>query len=340
MKDTTHGSRSEQGRPQQGQLALPVDAQADAVPRRKRNVSPPQQLELILADMIDVTPKDDLASMEIPLYSLSKHSDTEQRVYQRGNRTVRVIPSGVGAATVFDKDLILYVASQLVERLNRNLPVSRTVQVESFDFLKATSRDTSRSGYESIFNMLRRLRGTTIETNIPTGGKIQTDGFSIITDYSVITGKKSYNKRKDEHILRVLSFTVTLSDWLYNGLLELEVLTLNRQYFQLGKAIERKLYEVGRKHCGTEKAVWAVGIDLLMEKIGFRRDRANFRAELREIIRADSLPDYRVALDHSKRPDMVVFYTRNAALLSKYIRNEGCYDWFNALESKDTLAAA
>jgi plasmid replication initiation protein len=339
LKDITRGSRSERGRAQQGELALPGEAPAEAAPRRKRNVATPQQLELVLADMVDVAPKDDLASMEIPLYSLSKNKDTEERVYQRGNRTVRVIPSGVGAATVFDKDLVLYAVSQIVERLNRGLPVSRTVQIESFDFIKATSRDDSRGGYENILGMLRRLRGTTVETNIPTGGKLQTKGFSIIDEYDVLSGKKSFNKKKGEEVQRVLSFTVTLSEWIYNGLLELEVLTLNRQYFQLGKAIERKLYEVARKHCGTDKALWKIDIDLLMEKIGFRRDRSNFRADLREIIKANTLPDYYMALDHSKRPDMVVFYTRNAAMLSKYIRSEGCFDWFNALETKESVAA-
>ncbi|MEY8174663.1 replication initiator protein A [Burkholderia multivorans] len=338
MKNTTQAMLLNDAQP--SAVVPSSDAGEMPTPRRKRNVNQPQQLELVLADMVDVAPKDDLASMEIPLYSLSKNKDTEIRVYTRGNRTVRVIPSGEGAANVFDKDLILYVASQLVERINRNLPVSPTVQIETYDFIKATDRDASRGGYENILGMLRRLRGTTIETNIPTGGRRQANGFSLITNYSVLSGKSSFSKKKGEKVERVLSFTVTLSEWIYNGLLELEVLTLDRRYFQLGKAIERKLYEVARKHCGTDKAMWEIGIDLLAEKIGFRRDRPNFRAELRSIIKADTLPEYRMALDRSRRPDMVVFYTRNAAALSKHIRTQGCYDWFNALETKESLTAS
>lgn len=337
MKNTMQATLLSEARP--SSVVPSSDEDGTSTPRRKRNVGQPQQLELVLADMVDVAPKDDLASMEIPLYSLSKNKDTETRVYQRGNRSVRIIPSGEGAATVFDKDLILYVASQLVERMNRKLPVSPTVQIQTYDFIKATDRDDSRGGYENILGMLRRLRGTTIETNIPTGGERQADGFSLITNYSVISGKRSFNKKKGENVERVLSFTVTLSDWIYNGLLELEVLTLDRRYFQLGKAIERKLYEVARKHCGTDKAMWEVGIDLLAEKIGFRRDRPKFRSELRAIIKADTLPEYRMALDQSRRPDMVVFYTRDAAALSKHIRTQGCYDWFRALETKETLTA-
>lgn len=56
--------------------------------------------------------------MEFPIFSLAKNKDIETREYRRGNRVVRVIPSSVGAATVFDKDLLLYIASQLIEAKN------------------------------------------------------------------------------------------------------------------------------------------------------------------------------------------------------------------------------
>lgn len=348
MKDSTRGTPN----PAQADLDLDAAETANVVPqtnaarrKRSREVIEPQQLELVLADALDVVPKDDIGSMGVPIFSLSKSGDSEVRIYQRGNRTVRIIPSGVGAATVFDKDLILYLASQIVDRINRNLPVSRTVQVDTYDFIKATARDDSRSGYEGILNLLRRLRGTTLETNIPTGGIVPDKGFSLIDEYEVVSKRKrkatvaEKKQGKGDQIDRPLTFTVTMSKWLYNGLLKLEVLTLHRQYFQLTKAIERTLYETARRHCGKDKALWKMEIDGLAEKIGFRRDRPKFRAELRQIIKDDTLPEYYLALDHSTRPGMVVFYTRDAAALSKYIRTEGCYDWFNALETKATLAA-
>src|ERR1035437_809665 len=51
--------------------------------------------------------KDDIGSMEFPIFSLSKNKDLETRTYRRGNRVVKIIPSVAGAATVFDKDLLL-----------------------------------------------------------------------------------------------------------------------------------------------------------------------------------------------------------------------------------------
>ena len=68
----------------------------------------PEQGDLFRCEITNWPLKDDIASMEFPIFSLSKNKDLETREYRRGNRVVKIIPSGVGAATVFDKDLLLY----------------------------------------------------------------------------------------------------------------------------------------------------------------------------------------------------------------------------------------
>ena len=55
---------------------------------------------------------------------------------------------------------------------------------------------------------------------------------------------------------------VTLSEWLYNAVLGKEVLTISRDYFRLRKPIERRLYELARKHCGNQEK-WTVGLKIL-----------------------------------------------------------------------------
>ena len=91
----------------------------------------------------------------------------------------------------------------------------------------------------------------------------------------------------------MVSVSVTLSDWLYQAVLSRSVLTLNRDYFRLRKPLERRLYELARKHCGKQ-ARWQVSVDTLLKKSGSTSPRRVFRAMLREIIRRDSLPDYRL----------------------------------------------
>ncbi len=307
-----------------------------------------EQGELFACELSNWPIKDDLASMEFPLFSLAKQKDTSTREFRRGNKSVRIIPSSVGAATVFDKDLLLYIASQIVEARKQNLPVSRTVQVDSSAFLLGTQRSDGGASFDRIIDMLRRLRGTTIETNIPTGKEkvTQTDGFSMIDSFRVLSQKahtatkknKKTGKAETVEVERVFSFTVTISEWLYNGLMNYEVLTLHPRYFTLTRSIDRRLYEIARKHCG-DQAIWKINIDLLAEKIGTARERFKVRDEIRAAIKADVLPEYKIALDTSANPDFVVFYTRDSAKLAQDLMASKNYDWFNALERSDNVAS-
>ena len=285
--------------------------------------------------------KNDIATMSFPIFSLSKNKDLATREYRRGNRVVKIIPSSVGAATVFDKDLLIYIASQTVEAKNQGQPTSRTIVIDSCDFLIATARGDGRASFERIVDMLNRLRGTTIETNIETGGKLQTEGFGIIDSYKILSEKKRTEKRVNgrgkevaHQVMRVLQFSVTISEWLYNSLVNYEVLTIDRGHFQLTRPIERRLYEIARKHCG-DQPFWKINIDLLTSKLGTRVSRAKVRDELREAIKADALPEYRIALETSAKPDDVVFYTRDSAKLAKELVRQNRCAWFSELERTD-----
>ena len=318
---------------------------------RKQQPAPvprePEQGDLFLCEIANWPVKDDIGSMEFPLFSLSKQKDTRTREYRRGNKVVRIIPSTVGAATIFDKDLLLYAASQIVEALNMGLPVSRTVKVESCDFLLGTDRGDGRTSFESIIGMLRRLRGTSLETNVPTGkGRVtQTEGFSMIDSFRVLSEKKrtvavvdkATGKTEPVEVERVLSFTMTISEWLYNGLLNFEVLTLDRGYFSLTRPFDRRLYEIARKHCG-DQPMWKMNIDDLAEKIGTGQPRRRVREDIRHAIKSDVLPQYRIALDTSASPDDVVFYTRDTAKLSLFLIRDHMTGWFDALERADNIA--
>jgi plasmid replication initiation protein len=69
------------------------------------------------------------------------------------------------------------------------------------------------------------------------------------------------------------------------------VLTLSRDYFRMRKPLERRVYELARKHCGRQNE-WRVSVDTLLKKSGSASPRRVFRAMLREMIASDALPDY------------------------------------------------
>ena len=63
----------------------------------------------------------------------------------------------------------------------------------------------------------------------------------------------------------MVAVEVTLNEWLYNAIVAREVLTRNRDYFRLDGGLERRLYELARKHCGNQ-AKWLIGLELLHKK--------------------------------------------------------------------------
>ncbi len=301
----------------------------------------PEQIDLFNCEIVNWSLKDDIASMTVPLFALSKKPETEIKTYRRGSTIIRITPSADGMATVFDKDLLLYITSQLVEAINQGKPVSNTVYVDSMNFLASTERGDGRKSYELLVGMLRRLKGTNIETNIETGGVRQTKGFGLIDNYEIKSsstrkGKGEAAEDNDQNsVTRVFGFTVTLSEWFMNSLLNMEVLTLDRGYFQLSRSIDRRLYETGRKHCG-DAAFWKCDMDLLAEKIGYGsgRTRAYFRQDLRHAIKEDNLPSYRIALDRSKTPEDVVFITKDSRKLTKKLTEDNLFGWYESLEKR------
>ena len=76
--------------------------------------------------------------------------------------------------------------------------------------------------------------------------------------------------------------TVTLSDWIYRSVISRSVLTLHRDYFRLRKPLERRVYEIARKHCGRQ-AEWKIGLETLLKKSGSTSPRRVFRKMIRDM---------------------------------------------------------
>lgn len=91
-----------------------------------------RQCDFFVADILDASPKDDLASMEHPLFAL-RAGDRRIRVYERKETRVTVKPGVDGCATIHDKDLWIYCISQLVAAKNRGREITRTVRFTAYD---------------------------------------------------------------------------------------------------------------------------------------------------------------------------------------------------------------
>lgn len=244
------------------------------------------QTDFFVADVLDAVPKDDMASMEHPIYSLSTKPDTRIMRYEHGGNTIEITPSAKGLATIHDKDILIYCVSQLVAKMNKNEPISRTIRLKAYDLLVATNRETSGDGYARLKESFDRLKGTVITTDITTGGQRVQSGFGLIDSWEI---KDSGTSK------RMTEVEVVLSKWAYNAVLGKEVLTLPRDYFRLRKPLERRIYELARKHCGQQNQ-WIISFDTLRKKCGSSSNEREFRRMVGKICEENDqhnhIPDY------------------------------------------------
>lgn len=250
--------------------------------------------DFFIVDIKDANPKDDMASMEYPVFSLSVKPDQRKLKYEAANgRKLVVIPSGKGLATIMDKDIILYAISKLVAERAAGRPITRFIEMTAHEVLTACNWRTNDAGYKRLEDALDRLRGTTIKTNVETGKEIETRGFGLINEYKMTRLKNG----EEDPFGRLSKVTIELSAWTFRAVDANEILTISRQYFRLRRPLERRLYEIARKHVGNKTEPWLIGLDKLQEKVGSTGDLKKFRFNLRQIIEAGNIPDYGLALD-------------------------------------------
>ena len=259
------------------------------------------QRDFFLCDVLDAIPKDDLATMEHPVFSLATRPDTRILHYTHNGTDITVTPSVRGLATIHDKDILIFCISQLMAAVNMGRAVTRTLSLRAHDLLVATNRETSGDAYRRLRDAFERLAGTRITTNIVTGDVETTSGFGLIDSWEITRKSKGG---------RMISVSVTLSEWLFRAVLSKSVLTLSRDYFRLRKPLERRIYEIARKHCGKQDH-WRVSVDLLLKKSGSASPRRVFRKMLRDMIVADHLPDYHM---EEEPGDKIRFTLRDAVI--------------------------
>jgi plasmid replication initiation protein len=274
-------------------------------PARERPPLLPERriADFFVCDLMDAAPKGDMAAMEHPIFSLSTKPDHRIRRYEHGMVYVEIKPSADGLATVHDRDVLIYCISQLMAALNSGQSVSSVVRFKAHDLLKVTNRMTSGQGYEALKAALERLAGTRISTNITTGGKEIFETFGLIERASIVRETRDGRMQEVE---------VKLSDWVFNAIRHHEVLTLHRDYFRLRKPLERRIYEIARKHCGKQ-AEWRISLELLQKKCGSASTEKEFRRLVSKIVEEDCrfqhMPDYSVTMEGD---DMVVFRSRGS----------------------------
>lgn len=261
-----------------------------------------QQIDFFIADEVDIVNfRDELISMEHPFFAL-KGGDTRTREYVNGNVSVTVSPNiKNGMATIFDKDVWIYAISKLCQAMYTEQPISRTVCFTAYDFCLTTNRMVGGKTYKDLEKSLYRLRGTSITTNIQHSlDKREAIGFGLIDSWHLV------EEQRGKQSIRMIE--VTLPNWLYEAVTKTKVLKISPDYFRIRKAIDRRLYEIARKHCGNQYQ-FQISLEKLHLKSGSTSILRLFKYNIKQLAKTNDLPDYEISYEAEK--DCVIFTNRN-----------------------------
>jgi len=226
--------------------------------------------------------------MAFPFFALSKNAWMKPLTYDHATVSIEVRPSASGVATIYDKEIVLYIASLMAAKLEAGENVEQDFIFTAHDLFSVTGSNHSARSYGRLSEALERLQGTQIKTNIEAGGEGEEGFFSWLSE-----AKLHYTKTKSGE-RRLKAVKVRLCDWLFRAiLLDRHVLDYAAAYFQLGP-IERRIYEVARSTCEGD----GLDIDLATFRlqIGYQNPLSNFKAALKQIVATDSIPDYHLEL--------------------------------------------
>jgi plasmid replication initiation protein len=236
--------------------------------------------------------------MEHPIFSLSTKPETRTLKYRHGENSVEIVPSSLGLPTVFDKDVLIYCISRLVAMKDAGKEIGPCIRLTTHDLLVQTNRPTNDLGYERLAPALDRLKGVTLKTNIKTSDSMTTRGFGLINEYE-------YNRKGSMFADRLRYLEIELSPWLFRAIEAAEVLPISRKYFRLRRPLDRRIYELARKHCG-QQSHWRVSFDVLQKKSGSNSPHKKFAYYLRNLVTSNHLPDYAMTIEG----EQVVFWRR------------------------------
>lgn len=248
-----------------------------------------QQLDLFQALRGDFAPRDAQDLMSWPFFSLAKSPRIQPIDFRMGEISIRVEATPEhGMATIWDADVLIWAASQIVEARDRGLATSRLMAATPYEILTFIGRGDSIRDYDRLKAMLDRLQATTIATSIRQPNLRRRHRFSWINEW----------KERLDGQGRPRGIELIVPDWFYAGVMsDALVLTIDRAYFELTGGLERWLYRLVRKHGGRQQSGWSFDFQHLHLKSGSLSPFKRFAFELRGIIRRQPLPGYQLGFE-------------------------------------------
>lgn len=248
-----------------------------------------EQLDLFRALPGDMVPRDAQELMAYPFFSLAKSRRTTPIDFRAGGVTIRVEGTREhGIATIWDADILIWAASQVVEARDAGIQTSRLMRATPYEILRFIGRGRSLRDYQRLKAALDRLQSTTVVTSLREATGRRLHRFSWINEWKELADARG----------APLGLELILPDWFYAGVLDAAlVLTIDPAYFKLTGGLERWLYRLVRKHGGRQAGGWQFDLRHLYRKSGSTTRYSDFAYDLRALVARQSMPGYVLGIE-------------------------------------------
>ena len=265
--------------------------------------------------------RDLMEMMEVPFLALSKNRKSSINYESKDGRVKVKVSRHTGhfLASIYDWDIILFVASKMQEILNKGQDIPpRTLVVPRHEILRSIHRVNGKKTDKDLEKSLSRLQLTGIETSVRNEDYKYKAGFGFLDSWG-------YTKRKD-----IREVEITLSQWLYDGICAKgALLKVNPAYFEITSGLKRFLYRTARKHVGQNKDVWEFSVKKLYEKSGSERELKKFKSDLKSIVLKNDLSEYSMEWVEESNNSKIIFKRTTVHIIEKLIEEQKC----NSLEN-------
>src|SRR5260221_10980530 len=271
--------------------------------RRAPRLSERNHLDPFVAIGGDASPRDQRDLMERPFFSLSKSPRTKPILYKANDIEVQVfgMPEH-GMATIWDADVLIWAASQIVRAENLGLVTSRFFRFTPYQLLRGVGRPTGNQQYLLVKAAAARLQSTVVATTIRNGEHWRRRQFSWINEWEEMSTRNG----------RVEGMEFVLPEWFYGSVIDRSlVLTIDPAYFRLTSGIERWLYRVARKHAGRQRHGGVFEFTHLHARSGSLARVSDFALDIRRIAARQRLPGYCLLIERKGRPERLPILPAN-----------------------------
>jgi plasmid replication initiation protein len=277
------------------------------------------QLDMFTVNALDPPLRDNRDVMEYPFLSLQKRR-TQAIEYRHKNIQISVAAdTRFSIATIWDWDLIIFAASHLNDAIEQGHKPAPRIRFAPHDALRQMGRGTSGRHYQELAHAVRRLRMTTVVTNIRyDDGAGEERPFSWLADYNI---PKRYSQSimtpdaPDGEPDPSRPWEIELPPWLYNAILRRsDILAVHPGYFELTGGVERWLYRLARKAVPDKAEFPGISfrMDSLFARSGLSGRLRKFRAKLEDIETRQPLPEYDIGINRNGRHELVTLMRNRA----------------------------